>query len=108
MKLTIKVTQEHIDRGHKADCYVCPFALAACEAIRDTPYMFVMAASTFLRLQCNPSKQMSYDISIEWPMQAQRWIIGYDAGDLMYPITVEIDTDDGIMLDDMYERRLRV
>lgn len=29
--VTIKVTQEHIDRGIKADCEFCPVALAARE-----------------------------------------------------------------------------
>jgi hypothetical protein len=96
MKLTINVTQEDIDKGEQLDCFTCPIALAAFRVISGTPWMLVGAYSRYLRLFDSSITVWTHEIDIEWPDRVRLWVMGFDCGDEMQPISFEVDTDDGV------------
>lgn len=74
--IKIEVTQQDIDIGVKADCNLCPIALAATRAY-GTP---VMAASFHLY----DSETGAYSLM---PLEARNFIIQFDGDWAIYPFS---------------------
>jgi hypothetical protein len=84
--IEVKVTQEHIARGERNSCVYCPVAIAMTDAFD----IGVLAS-------CGTSV-WSFDtfpggvVHEGWfPQEVTKWIMAFDRGDLMAPITFQVE-----------------
>lgn len=80
MLITVKVTQEHIDRGIPADCESCPVALALRDA---SPGPWSVGAYN--------ADYMLSERRIRLPLTVTEWIYRFDGGYGGSPITFQLE-----------------
>ena len=80
--MTVTVTQEHIDKGMKRNCRLCPIALSIWEAMPELYDLKVQGSGITLFAE---DSFRTFDLSQE----AYRWLVSYDASGFVEPITFE-------------------
>lgn len=82
-KLTIRVTQNHIDKGRPEDCGRCPVALAVLDALPDVRRVYVDGDIISVRYA---RKDHVY-----WcPIEVANFVSDFDSGDPVSPMTATV------------------
>lgn len=87
MAITIKVTQEDIDKGKRANCFACPIALASMRAFGlplDAGH--VEAYGLFIGSFVNGGEYIRYHT----PIETIRFMNDFDQGLLVSPFEFEL------------------
>lgn len=87
MPITIDVTAEHIKKGKRKNCKLCPIALAARGVI---PEDWIWVDQCALTVRVDGPDIPSYP-SYSLPEDAQEFIRRFDQGYEVEPISFEID-----------------
>lgn len=88
--MTIRVTQDHIDRGRQSNCALCPVALALQEALGDP--LIRAGVSRWGHFKDNEG---AFDWSLPLPGAVGRFIVLFDACRGGEPFEFEIDKPEG-------------
>ena len=75
---TIEVTQEDIDSGVAADCYLCPVATAALRVAKPLGYECVVVGSEDLSFKRRFGVMFQTYVSEQLPDIARQFIIDFD------------------------------
>jgi len=84
--ITVNVTQEHISKGWKGDCYDCPIALALRPLIGEA-YKFQVQAG-YVLIEDDP-EPVPFRIAI--PKICTSFIAAFDMGETVKPFQFQID-----------------
>lgn len=81
--MTISVEQRHIDEGVRADCLLCPLALAIADSLTDAQMTFrIMEVLTVCVL-------IDYR-KIQLPLKVMQFVQNFDAAITVHPFTFEL------------------
>lgn len=97
-KVTINVTQGHIDRGCKNTPCACPIALAICDALGFPHYVYFPENADSPKLGVTPQYVSFYylatDVKSCWvrlPKAAHQFVVDYDTGKTVSPFSFELE-----------------
>jgi len=82
----VKVTQDHIDRGRKGECRLCPIALALSEKGYQDVVVGVPCGTEITVTLSNDGKFQSYIL----PQKASYWIEDFDRDKVQLPIEFDM------------------
>lgn len=98
MRLTVSVTQDHIDQGAPSEPEYCPVALALFEVLRvpeGTPALRLSVGSTQVELSRDWPDERAADV--ELPDEAQAFITDFDDTGAVEPFSFELDVPDEVL-----------
>jgi hypothetical protein len=97
-KITVNVTQEHIDWGSKKTPCTCPIARAICDALGFPHYVYFPEGNDSPKLGVTPSYVSFYYLatddkscSARLPEAARQFVVDYDTGRQVYPFSFELE-----------------
>ncbi len=84
----LKITQDHIEKGHIRECESCPVALALLEQFPNAVNAYVDSAGGTVLCVGIPKQSIVFD---EWPDVLSKWICAFDNHNLVEPIEVVVE-----------------
>jgi hypothetical protein len=85
--MIVKVTQEHIDKGKRIDCYHCPVALALLDVFK---VKTVNVGAFDLRIGLFPDNLI---FTVPTPSLVERFIYRFDEGRSVEPFEFELSLE---------------